>query len=212
MMNTIYLVRHGENPANILREFSYRTVDYSLTPRGVEQARQAAAFFRAQPIDAIYSSPLKRARETAAEIAAALDLPITVLEELREINIGDLEGQSTDENWVLHDAIVADWERGNVERTFPGGENFTMLAARAAASLRAMIAGRSGQRIAVVAHGGIMRAIARGLCPPIAGPAAVSPACPNCSITEIVAGMQDGALVAELRAWALCEHLAEYDA
>src|SRR6478609_932373 len=118
MMNTIYLVRHGENPANILREFSYRTVDYSLTPRGVAQARQAAAFFRARPVDAIYSSPLKRARETAEEIAAALDLPIAVLEELREINVGDLEGQSTDENWVLHDAIVADWERGNVERMF----------------------------------------------------------------------------------------------
>ncbi|MGN6361340.1 MAG: histidine phosphatase family protein, partial [Thermomicrobiales bacterium] len=167
MMNTIYLVRHGENPANILREFSYRTVDYSLTPRGVEQARQAAAFFRAQPVDAIYSSPLKRARETAAEIAAALDLPITVLEELREINVGDLEGQSTAENWALHDAIVAGWERGDVERMFPGGENFTMLAARAAASLRAVVAGRTGQRIAVVAHGGIMRAIARGLCPPI---------------------------------------------
>jgi broad specificity phosphatase PhoE len=208
MMNTIYLVRHGENPANILREFSYRTVDYSLTPKGVEQARQAAAFFREQPVDAIYSSPLKRAWETAEKIAAALDLPVTVLEEFREINVGDLEGQSTDENWTLHDAIVADWERGNIERTFPSGEDFITLAARAAAGLRAVVAGRTGQRIAVVAHGGIMRAIARGLCSPIDGPAAVSPACPNCSITEIVAGMQNGALVAELRSWALCEHLS----
>jgi broad specificity phosphatase PhoE len=210
MMNTIYLVRHGENPANILREFSYRKVDYSLTPRGLVQARQAAAYFREQPIDAVFSSPLKRAWETAEEIAAALRLPVTVLEEFREINVGDLEGQPpTDENWALHDAILAGWEHGHVERSFPGGENFTTLATRAAAGLRAVVAGRTGERIVVVAHGGIMRAIARGLCPPINGPAAVSPACPNCSITEIVAGVQNDVLVAELRAWALCDHLAE---
>ena len=59
--NTIYLVRHGENLANITKEFSHRLVDYSLTPKGIIQAEQTAAYFRDFHIDEIYSSPLKRA-------------------------------------------------------------------------------------------------------------------------------------------------------
>ncbi|MCB0198167.1 MAG: histidine phosphatase family protein, partial [Anaerolineae bacterium] len=67
--HNFYLVRHGENPANITKEFSYRDVDYSLTPKGVLQAQQTAAHFRNVPVDAVVASPLKRTRETAAIIA-----------------------------------------------------------------------------------------------------------------------------------------------
>src|SRR6478672_925857 len=98
---TVYIVRHGENPANINREFSYRLVDYSLTPKGVRQAEDTARFFRDKQIDAIYSSPLKRAVETAEIIAAPLGLPVALIEEFREINVGTLEEQPpTDENWA----------------------------------------------------------------------------------------------------------------
>ena len=45
--NTIYLVRHGENTANITKEFSYKLVDYSLTAKGVQQAEQTAEYFKA---------------------------------------------------------------------------------------------------------------------------------------------------------------------
>ena len=61
-MNTLYLIRHGENPANITKEFSHRLVDYSLTPKGVLQAQQTGEYFKNKQIDAIYCSPLKRAR------------------------------------------------------------------------------------------------------------------------------------------------------
>ena len=76
-MTRVYLVRHGENPANLLKQFSHRLVDYSLTPKGIAQAEQTAAFFLDKRIDAIYSSPLKRARKTAEIIGAALGLPVT---------------------------------------------------------------------------------------------------------------------------------------
>ncbi|MGH2510245.1 MAG: histidine phosphatase family protein, partial [Ktedonobacteraceae bacterium] len=89
--NTIHLVRHGENPANITHEFSYKLIDYPLTPKGVLQATQTAEFLKGTPIDAIYSSPLKRAHETAHIIAAPHQLPVTVIEGFREVNVGELE-------------------------------------------------------------------------------------------------------------------------
>jgi len=74
-LHTLYVVRHGENPANLNREFSYKLIDYSLTEKGVRQAEETASFFREKGIDAIYSSPLKRARETAQIIAAPIGSP-----------------------------------------------------------------------------------------------------------------------------------------
>jgi broad specificity phosphatase PhoE len=47
-MTTLYLVRHGENLANITKEFSYRAVDYPLTPKGILQAEQTAEYFAAK--------------------------------------------------------------------------------------------------------------------------------------------------------------------
>lgn len=93
-MTTLYLVRHGENVANLTKEFSHRAVDYSLTDKGRAQAAQTADFFRGHAIDAVYSSPLRRARETAEAIAAVVGKPVTVVEDFREINVGVLEGQA----------------------------------------------------------------------------------------------------------------------
>src|SRR5689334_15064805 len=93
MMNSLYLVRHGENWANITREFSHKKVDYSLTPKGILQAQQTAELFKSKQIDEIYASPLKRARETAEIIAQALGLDVVVVEHFREVNVGALEGQ-----------------------------------------------------------------------------------------------------------------------
>lgn len=63
--NTVYLIRHGENPANLTHDFSYKQVDFSLTAKGILQAEQTADYFKSQAPDEIYASPLKRARETA---------------------------------------------------------------------------------------------------------------------------------------------------
>src|SRR4051812_45611032 len=99
-MTRLYLVRHGENLANLTKEFSYKLVVHSLTDKGVLQAGQTALYFMGKQIDAIYSSPLKRAAETAQIIAAELGLPITTMENFREVNVGDLERYPpTEENW-----------------------------------------------------------------------------------------------------------------
>src|SRR5438045_8885112 len=109
-MTKLYLVRHGENKANITKEFSYKKVDYSLTPRGVLQAQQTADYFRDKKIEAIYSSPLKRAIETAHIIAKPLGLAVITVENFREVNVGDLEGQVVRrETWQTYLGVMKEW-------------------------------------------------------------------------------------------------------
>ena len=212
VQHTLYVVRHGENPANLNREFSYKLIDYSLTPRGVRQAEDTATFFSNKGIHAIYSSPLKRALETAESIARPLGLPVTIIEEFRENNVGDLESQPvTDENWALHDRIIADWYAGRHDVSFPGGESFLGLIARIRAGLTQVLTevgdAQEAQRIVIVAHGGILSGMARGIAhePDLALVAARR--CENCSVTEFAAQLAPDGLTLHMRDWAACEHL-----
>src|SRR3954471_20944931 len=87
-----YYLRHGETEANA-NQLIAGSLDVDLTPLGREQALIAARALAHEPITAVYSSPLKRARETAEPIAAALDLPITIIDDIAERNWGELEGK-----------------------------------------------------------------------------------------------------------------------
>lgn len=142
-MNTIYLVRHGENKANITKEFSHNRVDYSLTPKGVLQAEQTAEYFRARHIDEIFSSPLKRAYETAEIIARTKGLSVTVMENFREVNVGALEDlPPTDENWRLYAETIRNWYTDKPHVPFPQGENLHMLERRLYAGLEEIVRGK----------------------------------------------------------------------
>jgi broad specificity phosphatase PhoE len=207
-VNLVYLIRHGENPANITKEFSYRKVDYPLTPKGVLQARQTADYFRDRDIDAIYSSPLKRGRQTAEIISEAVGLPVTLLEQFREINVGSLEDQPpTRENWAIHDAVLREWRAGRHSVAFPDGENFTTLLGRAYAGLAEALRGRSGQRVVIVGHGGIFTAATAALCTDSAREVIGRPS-HNCSITTIQIEREADVWQGTLVEWASCAHLS----
>ena len=208
--NILYLVRHGENPANITREFSHRIVDYSLTERGVEQSRQTAEHFAQLPISAVYSSPLKRASETAEIIAERLGLPVIVREEFREVNVGELEGKEpTDELWAAHDLIFEAWFAGKPEQRFPGGENLLLLHERMRRGIRAVVEGRDGEQVVIVCHGGILLASVADLCPEVdVAPLAALPI-PNCAITTIEMTAEGDTLRGRLLNWAAADHLSE---
>ena len=217
--NTLYLVRHGENLANITREFSYKKIDYDLTEKGVRQAEQTARYFAAmhaeRPIDAIFSSPLKRAIQTAEIFAAATGHPVQVIEELREINCGDYDGAPpTDEMWAEHDRILLAWRNGDHDARFPGGEDFHELRARARSALGQAVAGRDGQAVVLVAHGGIVGAALADICPELDHDLVWRVPNRNCAITELElhapsadAGIDQAWGV--LKRWAACDHLDE---
>jgi broad specificity phosphatase PhoE len=208
-LNTLYLVRHGENLANLTREFSCRRVDYPLTEKGILQAEQTAAHFAALPIAAIYSSPLWRAHETARILAAPHSLPVIIVEQLREVNVGRLEDEPpSEENWALHDRIFDAWRAGEQRARFPGGESYTELRSRMREGLRRAIAGRDGQQLVIVAHGGIFAATLHELCWNIPASETNYWHLHNCSITELTLEETSGTLQGELVRWGDCGHLS----
>lgn len=126
-MNRLLLVRHGENRANLTKEFSHRLVDYPLTAKGRLQAEQTAAYLRGYPVTQVFTSPLKRARETAQLIAAGMGASVSVLEPFRELNVGTLEAAPpSTASWRLHDDIVRAWADGDADARFPEGESFNL--------------------------------------------------------------------------------------
>ena len=208
MMNTLYLVRHGENRANLTKEFSYKTVDYSLTPKGVLQAQQTAEFFQNRQIDEVYTSPLKRARETAEIIADALNLDVAVVEHFREVNVGTLDGQASAESWAYHDQIVNDWFERRHDSRFDGGEDYWTLLARMHQGLHGIVERKSGRNIVVVGHGGLFTFTIKDICQNVDLQTIRRSISSNCSIAEIGLSAHDGALHGELRSWGVCAHLS----
>src|SRR5512134_2414788 len=89
------IVRHGETPAN-LEGVWHGSIDTELTPRGVAQAQRVAhQLAGASPLPtALYSSPLRRARETAGAIGRRLALEARLEPDLAEYHLGDFEGTS----------------------------------------------------------------------------------------------------------------------
>ncbi|GCE49523.1 putative phosphoglycerate mutase [Thermosporothrix hazakensis] len=206
--NTVFLVRHGENPANITKEFSSILVDYSLTDKGVLQAHQTGLFFRDKHIDEIYASPLKRARETASIIGYELGLPITVMEEFREIGVGDLERRPpTVENWRIHDQVLQDWYTGKFESRFPEGENLFMVADRLRRGLKQMTLGKQNKRIILVGHGGLFMVAALAICHQSLGQEHLA-GNHNCSVTELDLETTEEEVSGTLRCWAAYGHLS----
>src|SRR5439155_12266070 len=126
-------------------------LDVGYSPRGHEQARRHAAAL--EPVSAIYSSPRRRALETAATLPA----PAVVDERLRELDLRTLEGRSYEEIRQELPELFRRWMETPTEVDFPGGESYANVRARAVAALDA-IRGRH-ETAAIVAHGGVVRAM-----------------------------------------------------
>lgn len=208
-MNRLLLVRHGENKANLTKEFSYRLIDYPLTPKGRVQAEQTADYLSAYPITQVFSSPLKRARETAEIIAGATtEEAVVLLEVFRELDVGRLEAEPPSAaNWQLHDEIVWAWATGDVERRFPEGESYTELVARVRQGYERILEGRDGETLVLVAHGGCLALPLLELVPDLDKELLRRTTHYNCAVSELEASFKDGRLDLKLLRWATAEHL-----
>jgi Histidine phosphatase superfamily (branch 1) len=72
---------------------------------------------------ALFASPLRRAQQTAEIVAGRLGGDVKTLDDLREVNVGDLDGRSDPEAWEIYESVLDDWRRGDHDRRFPGGED-----------------------------------------------------------------------------------------
>ena len=155
-----YLVRHGESVYNVESRVQGQA-DVALSGLGRRQADALAAWARSLPadvmIDEIWSSPLARARETAAAIASALGLPLLIEEGLAELHAGIFQGHLWADLEEAFPEEVARWRSGDAEYAIPGGESRAGLAARGRAALE-MLAERPARHMIVVAHGGVLTA------------------------------------------------------
>jgi len=160
-MTVVHWARHGENVANLSRTFSYRVFDGDLTDRGIAQARDLADTLRAATdgYGLLVCSPLRRARQTAQIVSARLELPVAAeLDDLREVNVGELDGRADDSAWRVYEAILAAWRAGQLSQRFPGGESGDELVARTRRALASITAQAGGMDAVVIAHGASIRA------------------------------------------------------
>lgn len=151
----LYLVRHGETDWNRQHRIQGLT-DIPLNDTGRDQARRAGRLLARRDWDAVVSSPLQRAHETATIIADELGLPApTTDDQLVERNYGEAEGLDFDElnRRFPEDAPV------------PGRERRSAVRKRAMAALLRIAAAHPEESVLVVAHGGLIRAVLRAVDP-----------------------------------------------
>ena len=151
-------VRHGETEANAACCYSGK-LDTPLTAAGVAQARALGERFRAVHFDAIYSSDLSRARDTALAIARHHGVEPTLDRLLRERDYGDLENLSYDDARTNYPEVFAKLDAYATDFPIPGGESAEQVRARVAAFVDRIVAEHLGQTVVAVAHGGILRAL-----------------------------------------------------
>jgi probable phosphoglycerate mutase len=164
MSTELLAIRHGESYTNVNNEFSCRIVDHGLTQRGIEESTYTALWLSRCGVSAIYSSPLRRAKETAAIIGKTIGLDVIVKEALREVDVGSLESQPSSKNWQLHNAIIDAWKQGQWDVSFPQGESFASLVQRVRLLIQNMAVRNPMRRLAVITHGAVLLSIRYGLC------------------------------------------------
>jgi ribonuclease H / adenosylcobalamin/alpha-ribazole phosphatase len=150
---TVILLRHGETLHTADKKFSGSGGDDpALSQNGRRQAEAAAGWLsRHGGIDAIVTSPLRRARETAAAVAAKLDLPVTVDDGLAEAAFGEWDGQTfgeVQERWP--DELAAWLDSADVAP--PGGESFEAVSRRVRKARDGLIAAHPGGTVLAVSH------------------------------------------------------------
>ncbi|MEV4571206.1 histidine phosphatase family protein [Nonomuraea sp. NPDC049419] len=155
----VLLVRHGESePARPDRPFPLAggQGDPALAPEGREQAERVALRLAAERIDAIYVSTLRRTSETAAPLAARLDVTPVAEAELREVHLGEWEGGLFRRMVAEGHPVarrMAQEERWDV---IPGAEPAAAFSERVRKVLEKLAAAHPDQRIVVVTHAGVI--------------------------------------------------------
>ena len=154
-MTTFFLIRHA-SCSGLGQTLWGRTPGVCLNEKGKLQAQQLAARFNGIKLQALYSSPLERAIETAETIAQSMKLEVKKSYALNEIDYGDwtnktFEILSTDERW----------RRYNSRRStaiIPGGESFLDVQNRVVKELDLLSHQHANARVALVSHADVIRA------------------------------------------------------
>ncbi len=152
----LLLARHAESAWNAERRFQGRT-DVGLSEAGLEQAAALARALARRRVGAIYSSPLRRARETAEIVAKERGLTVTLVDELRELSLGVWEGRTVDDVLTTEADAYRNWRERPYDCPPPEGEHIADVVGRILPVIeRIVVSHPDGDEALVVAHGGVI--------------------------------------------------------
>jgi len=155
----LYLLRHGATANNDARpvRLQGRRADPGLSDQGRGQAERTGRFLSGHTIDAVYSSPLRRARETAEAIASLHGLAVKIVDDLIEVDVGDWEGRPWDEIERTDPGAYRLFMTDASVHPYLGGENLTTVRQRSLPALERLMAENPGRTIVAVAHNVVNR-------------------------------------------------------
>jgi broad specificity phosphatase PhoE len=151
----LFLIRHGRSVWNAQGRIQGRA-DPPLDELGREQARRLAERLRAEAVVALYTSPLRRAQETADIIGRVLDLPVVPDERLQEYDVGDLTGLTWEQVVERYPDVARRWAEAQEGVEIPGEEGHGPFRARVVAAFGDILSRHAEGPVGVVAHGGTL--------------------------------------------------------
>jgi len=147
----LVLVRHGQTALN--REQRVQGLsDNGVDETGLAQAEAIGAALRSQRLAGVYSSPLLRARQTAEAIARAQGLSVQVVEQLREMNVGELDGLSFTDMGAKYPELMKRWKEDAGAVRLPGGETLAEVQKRTWKAIEDIVSENQGKTAAIVSH------------------------------------------------------------
>ncbi|MGV9660778.1 histidine phosphatase family protein [Streptomyces koyangensis] len=190
MTLTLLFARHGETHHNVLRRLSTAPPGPPLNATGRLQAEQLAKRVTG-PVDALYSSGMTRAVETARIVGTPRGLTVHVDDDLRELSAGELDGGTDDATFDRLGRVWDSWVvDGDLEtRVAAGGETGAEVLKRFGEALR-RIGAAGHSRVLVIAHGGVIQLGLPALCTNLAADHGRRTPLPNCETAEVV--VEDG--------------------
>jgi phosphoserine phosphatase len=147
----IYLVRHGTTDWNKEDIFRGR-VDCKLNETGREEARALERYFRPINLDAVYSSPLSRAADTAQELALRRGLEVCLDPAFIDMDFGEWHGLSLKSVMEKYPGLYRIWRERPQESGFPGGETLRQVRNRAWERFRVLADENRGRTLLIVSH------------------------------------------------------------
>jgi len=157
-MARLFLVRHGETELKSSERY-WGATDVALSALGLAQANRLCDRLAAEKIDAVYSSPLTRARTTAELIASRHNLTVTACPEIREIDFGRLEGLTFAEIEERFPDVAGLWKKRTLKLAFPDGETVTGFNRRVSRFTKRLERHTPDETLVVVAHNGPLRTL-----------------------------------------------------
>ena len=158
MTTTVLLVRHGQTESNITGFFMGWSNE-DLSDLGYAQAQRLSSRLASLPTASVYTSPLKRAYNTALILAKPHNLEPKVLDDLIEIRLGDWQGLHRDE---ISQRWPELWQQSRIdpsEVTLPNGESFQQVTDRAVRAFEMIVADNQDKQAVMVTHEVVIRVL-----------------------------------------------------